>query len=68
MKREKTSAQEDLNSLKKENNNIKDKEKTLLDIFAMIKKFVKKQRKKPPKLKKTFLLMEQQLPPGHSNV
>ena len=35
-----TSAQDDLNYLKKENINIKDKEKNLLDIFAMLKKFV----------------------------
>ena len=40
MKREKTSAQEDLKCLKKENNNFKDKEKTMLDIFVMLKKFV----------------------------
>ena len=41
IQRERIAAQEDLNSLKKENNNIKDKENTLLEIFGMLKKFVK---------------------------
>ena len=40
MQKEKIAAQEDPNSLKKENNNIKDKENTLLEIFGMMKKFV----------------------------
>ena len=40
LQRVNTSAQDDLNYLKKENTNIKDKEKNLLDIFAILKKFV----------------------------
>ena len=38
--REKISAQDDLNFLKKKNTNIKYKEKNSLDIFAMLKRFV----------------------------
>ena len=41
IQRERIAAQEDLNSLKKENKTIKDKEGTLLEIFGMLKKFVK---------------------------